>query len=207
MTEDLQSLLERIRSEGVARAEADAERILSEARERAAGIVSAAEADAAGLRRTAETDAAASAERGRMALEQAGRDFLIALRRSVDDVLRGTLHESVGEALAPELLGEILVRLVDAYAAHDMGESRIDVLLSPEDRAAVGSIIMEKYRRAVEQGLILRPDPRVDKGFKVSLADDSMYHDFTAEALAEALAPVLKGPLADVVRRAAEDQG
>jgi hypothetical protein len=121
-------------------------------------------------------------------------------------VLRETLCATVAEALTPELMTQILVRLADAYAERDMNESRIDVLLSPEDRDAVGAIVMEKYRRIVGQGLTLRPDERVDKGFKVSFVDYSMYHDFTAEALAEALAPVLKPPLCDIVRRAAEEQ-
>ncbi len=38
MTDELQSLLDRIRSEGVERAEAEAARIVAEAQERAAGI-------------------------------------------------------------------------------------------------------------------------------------------------------------------------
>jgi V/A-type H+-transporting ATPase subunit E len=206
MNEELQSLLDRIRSEGVDRAEAEGERIVAEARERAAGVVAAAEAEAERIRRTAESDAEVSRERGAVALEQAGRDFLIALRSSIEAVLGETLRESVEEELSPSLLSEILVRLADAYAAHDMNESGIDVLLSPEDREAVVAIVMEKYRHVLERGLTLHPDPRVDKGFKVSFVDYGMYHDFTAEALAEALAPVLKAPVGDLLRRAARER-
>ena len=207
MDEQLQSLLDRIRLEGVERAEAEAARIIQKAEERAAGIVAAAQDEAASLRRAAEADAAASLERGTVALEQAGRDFLLSLRQSIEAVLRETLCESVADALTPGVMADILLRLADAYAAHDMNESRVDVLLSPEDRDAVGAVVMEKYRDLVGQGLVLRPDERVDGGFKVSFADDNLYHDFTAEALAEALAPVLKPPLCDIVRRAAGEQG
>jgi hypothetical protein len=49
----------------------------------------------------------------------------------------------------------------------------------------------------------LHTDEHLDKGFKVSFVDDDLYHDFSAPALAEALAPVLKPPLCDIVRRAA----
>ena len=45
----------------------------------------------------------------------------------------------------------------------------------------------------------------MDAGFKVSFVDDDLYHDFTVQALAEALAPILKAPLSDIVRRAAEE--
>ena len=206
MDEQLQSLLDRIRLEGVERAEAEAAGIIQNAEERAAGIVAAAEEEAASLRRAADADAAASLERGSLALEQAGRDFLLSLQKSIESVLRETLCETVAGALAPDIMAEILVRLADAYAAHDMNESRVDVLLSPEDRDAVGAIVMEKYRELVRQGLTLRPDERVDAGFKVSFVDYNLYHDFTAEALAEALAPVLKPPLCEIVRRAAAEQ-
>jgi V/A-type H+-transporting ATPase subunit E len=207
MTEELQSLLDRIRAEGVERADAEAARIVGEAEERAAGIVAGAERQAAELRSAAETDAAAALARGHTALEQAARDFLLSLQKSVESVLRETLCETVAEALTPDVMAQILVRLADAYAAHDMNESRVDVLLSPEDRDAVGAVIMEKYRQLVGQGLTLRPDERVEDGFKVSFVDYNLYHDFSAVALAEALAPVLKPPLCDIVRRAAAEQG
>jgi V/A-type H+/Na+-transporting ATPase subunit E len=207
MDEQLQGLLDRIRREGVERAEAEAARIVQEAEGRAAGIVAEAEREAATLRQAAEADATASLERGTIALEQAGRDFMLSLRQSIEAVLRETLCETVGRTLTPTVMAEILVRLADAYAAHDMNESRLDVLLSPEDRDAVGAIVMEKYRGLVGQGLALRLDERVDAGFKVSFVDYNLYHDFTAEGLAEALAPVLKPPLCDIVRRAAAEQG
>jgi V/A-type H+-transporting ATPase subunit E len=207
MDEQLQGLLDRIHREGVERADAEAARIVGEAEERAAGIIGDAERRAAELRNAAETDAAATLERGHTALEQAGRDFLLSLQKSIESVLRATLCETVAEALTPDIMAQILVRLADAYAAHDMNESRVDVLLSPEDRDAVGAIVMEKYRDLVRQGLNLRPDERVEDGFKVSFVDYNLYHDFSAEALAEALAPVLKPPLGDIVRRAAAEQG
>jgi V/A-type H+-transporting ATPase subunit E len=205
--EQLQSLLDRIRREGVERAEEEAARITAEAQERAAGIVAEGEARAEALRRDAEAAAAASEARGQVALEQAARDFLLSLQNGIEAVLREALCDTVATALRPDVVAEILVRLADAYAAHDMNESRVDVLLSPEDRAAVGSLVLEKYRELVGQGLTLRLDRGVDKGFKVSFVDYDLYHDFTAAAIAEALAPVLKAPLCDIVQRAAEERG
>jgi V/A-type H+-transporting ATPase subunit E len=206
MEEQLQSLLDRIRHEGVERAEAEAEGIVGEAQQRARHIVADAEADADGLRRGAESDAAASRERGEKALEQAGRDFLLALQKSIEAILRETLRDTVAAALTPDVVADMLVRLAEAYAAHDMNESRVDVLLAPEDRDRIAAIVMQKYRDLVGQGLTLRADERLDKGFKVSFVDDKLYHDFSLPALAEALAPVLKPPLGACVERAAREQ-
>jgi V/A-type H+-transporting ATPase subunit E len=207
MTEELQSLLERIRSEGVERAEAEAARIVAEARQRAAGIVADAGTEASELRRQAEADAVTSRERGQTALEQAARDFLLGLQARIECVLRESLRDTLASALTPDVVGEMLVRLADAYAQHDMNESRVDVLLSPEDREGLAGIVMEQYRDLVNQGLTLRADDRLDKGFKVSFADDNLYHDFSLAALAESLAPVLKPPLGEIVERATREQG
>ena len=204
MEEQLENLLNRIRSEGVERAEAEAAVIVEQAEERARRMVQDAEAECARLRKKAEEDAAASKERGEQALAHAARDFLLSLQAAIEAVLRETLCESVAEALTPDVMAGILTRLADAYAAHDMNESRVDVLLSPEDRDAVGALVMEKYRALVRQGLTLRTDERLDGGFKVSFVESHLYHDFSVQALAEALAPVLKPPLCDMVRRAAK---
>jgi len=206
MEEQLQSLLDRIRHEGVERAEAEAAGILDEATERARRIVAEAETEAGGLRRGAEADAEASRQRAEKALEQAGRDFLLALQKSIEAILRETLRDTVATALTPDVVADMLVRLAEAYAAHDMNESRVDVLLAPEDREHIAAIVMEKYRDLVGQGLTLRADERLDKGFKVSFVDDNLYHDFSLPALAEALAPVLKHPLGEIVQRAAREQ-
>ena len=206
MEEQLQSLLDRIRHEGVEQAEAEAASIVGEAQERARRVVAGAEAEADGLRRRAEADAEASRERGEKALEQAGRDFLLALQKSIEAILGETLRDTVATALTPDVVADMLVRLAEAYAAHDMSESRVDVLLAAEDREAIAALVMQKYRDLVNQGLTLRADERLDKGFKVSFVDDKLYHDFSLTALAEALAPVLKHPLGEIVQRAAREQ-
>jgi V/A-type H+/Na+-transporting ATPase subunit E len=205
MDEQLQSLLDRIQHEGVERAEAEASRILAEADERARRIIADAEAEAAEIRARAEADASASVERAEKALEQTARDFLLSLRNSIEALLRESLRGALGDELSPAVVAEMLVGLADAYAAHDMNESRVDVLLAPGDQDALAALVMEKYRDLMRQGLTLRPDERIDKGFKVSFVDYNLYHDFTAEALADALAPVLKPPLSDIVRRAAAE--
>ncbi len=206
MTEELQSLLDRIRTEGVERAEAEAQGIVAEAQQRARQIVAEAEAGAGELRRQAEADAAASRERGEKALDQAGRDFLLTLQKRIEAILCETLRDTVAAALTPDVVADMLVRLAEAYAAHDMNESRVDVLLAPDDRDSVAALVMQKYRDLVSQGLTLRADERLAKGFKVSFIDDKLYHDFSLSALAEALAPVLKPSLGACVARAAQEQ-
>jgi V/A-type H+-transporting ATPase subunit E len=203
MEERLEGLLERIQREGVERADAEATRIVAQAKAQAERIVATARTEAEEIRARADADVQAGRERAEKALEQAGRDFLLSLQKSIESVLCESLRETVAEGLTPDVVAEMLVRLADAYAQHDMNESRVDVLLSPEDRESVAELVLRRYRDLVNQGLTLRADERLDRGFKVSFVDDNLYHDFSLPALAEALAPVLKSPLGEIVVRAA----
>ena len=63
MSEELQSLLDRIQRDGVAKAEARAAEIVSAAEQKASGIVAEAEKKAAEIRAAAEADAETSARR------------------------------------------------------------------------------------------------------------------------------------------------
>ena len=89
MAEDLQNLLDRIQKDGVEQAEAQAETILAQARDKAAAILREAEKQAAETRVGAEKDAEVFVERSTKTLEQAARDFLISVGRSVESGLRG----------------------------------------------------------------------------------------------------------------------
>lgn len=204
MEEQLQGLLERIRKDGVEKAEAEAERIIADARAEAARILEDARREAAEHLSRAEREAQVFMERSTTTLQQTGRDFLLQLRTAIERVLRESAKEAVGEALTPEAMAGMLERMAMAYAKKDFNESRVEVLLSEQDRDAFVDTVFEKYRDLLGEGLEIRVDDRVNKGFKVRFLDYRLYHDFTLEAIAEALSSLLKAPLDRIVARAAE---
>lgn len=205
MDEQLQGLLDRIRQDGVQKAEAEAAAILEQARAEARTIVAEAEHEAAEMVTRAQHDADVFQSRSVATLEQAGRDFLLRLRRAIERVLQESTRQSVGESLTPEMMAAMLEHLAQAYAARDFSEHRAELLVSPEDQKRFVNLIFDRYRSLLSEGLDIRVDDRIQGGFKVSFGDHRLYHDFTVEAIAEALSQLLKSPLDDIVRRAAED--
>ena len=136
MAEDLQNLLDRIQKDGVEQAEAQAEKILAEAREKAAAILREAEKQAAETRVGAEKGAEVFVERSTKTLEQAARDFLISVGRSLEKVFEDVAKETVGAALTPETMEQMLIRMAEMYVERGARESHIDILLNAEDRKA-----------------------------------------------------------------------
>jgi V/A-type H+/Na+-transporting ATPase subunit E len=205
MAEDLQHLIEKIQSEAVVKAESQAADIQSKAKEKAAAIVKEAEKQAAALLSKAETDAEQYTQRSIRTLEQVSRDLLISVGQGVESILDDLVRDSMDEALDIKVIQDMLVRMADTYMARGGKERRIDVLVSPEDQQALVKFYAEKYRKKMGESIEIRPAKSISKGFRVSFVDEHAHHDFTKEAMAEALSKFLRPHLAEIILRVAHE--
>ena len=203
MAEELQYLIERIQKEAVDSAEQQAAQLIAQSKDRAAAIVKEAEEKAAAILRKAEQDAQVFTERSMRTLDQAARDLLITVGQGVENIIADIVAEAAGEALKPQVLEQMLVKIAEAYAEKMGEESRVEMLVSPADQQELVKFFAERYRQKLIHGIALHVDNNIVKGFKVSCADGHAFHDFTREAIAESLAQFLRPKLAEIVRRAA----
>ena len=203
MAEDLQNLLDRIQKDGVEQAEAQAEKILLQAREKAVAILREAEKQAAETRVGAEKDAEVFVERSTKTLEQAARDFLISVGRSLERVFEDVARETVGAALTPDTMEQMLIRMAEMYVEQGARESHIDILMNAQDRKTLVGILMQRDRELLERGLELHADDSIIHGFKLSFRENHLYHDFTVQAIADSISQLLKPPLREIVQRVA----
>lgn len=203
MAEELQHLIERIRKEGVESGEKAADSLVAEAKKKAAAIVAEAQKQAQAEIAKADADATAFAERGKKTLEQAARDLLISIGGSVGNVVGGIVEAKVGAALTPELMGQMLLKLAEAYGK-DEGEGGIEAMLSAGDAAAVKAYFAQEYQNKLAAGIQIESNKEIFKGFRVGAKGGQVFHDFTQEAIAESLASFLRPELAEIVKKAAE---
>ena len=204
MDEELQSLLTRIRSEGVEQADAQAAEIISAAQAKARVIVSSAEGQAAEIIAAAERDSVAFTGRSAKTLDQLARDFLIGVQNSLEALFAASVEGAVGEALTPETMAQMMIKLAEAYGTSGLRESRIELLVSPEDQEEFIRLVLGSYREQLRGGVEIRPAGSIHKGFRVAFPEDKLYHDFTQEAISASLSQLLKPPLREIVQRAAE---
>lgn len=205
MAEDLQVLIERLQREAVDEGRRRARVIVQEAEAKAAATLRDAEAEAQRLQERARRDAEAYTERSQRALEQAGRDLLINVGQSIDGLLANLVRASLSEELRPEILGEMLVKMAEAYAARGGRERRLAVLLSPGDLEALVALYSQRLADQLPHGIGLRLDNGVVQGFRVALVDEHVEHDLTIDAIAEALTHHLRPHLAKVLARVAPE--
>lgn len=202
--QELQYLIERIQKEAVDKAEKEAAEIISKAKEKAAKLVKEAEAQARQALEKADRDAQAYTERSTKTLSQAARDLLITVGQGVENILSDLVAEAVDEAMSIEVLEKMLVKIAEACVEH-AGESRIQYLIGPKDKEELVRFFADRYRQKLVKGIELHVDNEIFKGFKVSFVEDNVYHDFSGEAIADALANFLRPELAAIVHRVARE--
>ena len=200
MADELQGLLDRIQTEGFRKTEAEAQRILTEARAEAARITAAAQADAKARLEAAEREAETMTAKGREALKQAGRDILLSLRQQLQERLQGVVRAGIGQALTPEALTTVIQAAVQAYLAHGGRINRLDILVNPGTIAPLEAAMLSRLKDDLSLNPTLVPAPGVKAGFQLVFNGEDAVYDFSDQALAEALGTFLSPKLAELIK-------
>ncbi len=188
--ENLDALLNKIRSEGVDAAKAEAAEIVAKAKAEAAEIVAKAKAEADAAAARAKAEAERAAQGAEATIRQAARDVLLKLGQDVTALLERTLGGAVDAALQPGPLVERLVsEAVSAYIKGSEGE----LVAGPELTAAL------KASLAAQGEAMVVTDPQMGTGFRVRLSGGRVEHDFSGEAVTAALAALLRPQLAELL--------
>ncbi len=200
MADELQALLERIQSEGVDKAKAEAAAIVDAARKEAEAIRAEAAADAEKLRKDAERDAAAFASRANATVKQAMRDVKLQLADDLQAVVLSFLKDDVKATLSDGAsVKDWISKAVDVYLKG--GESAVAVELGSDAKAIAAAIKAELAAKA-SSGITVTESPAFAEGFTIRLDNGRVEQCFTAEAVSNALERLLRPELAALMRDA-----
>ena len=86
-----------------------------------------AEAAAKARLEKAEKDSEVYVERSSRTLEQAARDLLIGVGQAIENIIQEIVSVSTDQALDPDTLKRMMVKMAEAYAEKNGAESRIAV--------------------------------------------------------------------------------
>jgi V/A-type H+/Na+-transporting ATPase subunit E len=126
-TSGVQTLIDRLRDEGVASGQTEAERLVGEARVEAMKILDQAQADAEAILAKARTEAAAVVENGNEALRLASRDVVLKVREACYEEFKNRLNRLIKHKLSDQRLLEqmILELATDARPGHEKTQTRL----------------------------------------------------------------------------------
>jgi V/A-type H+-transporting ATPase subunit E len=206
MPEELQSLLNKIQKDGVERAEAEADRIVSEAREKAEKIENDAHQKARKIVKDGEKEAEAFSENARKSVQQAARDVVLSVEEAVQKAMHSIASAEVDTALDESVLKEMLSKFVESYFSENTRTTDVEVLMSPEDKERITGYFTSRFKQQMNQGLKISGDNSVISGFRVSVKDEQVEHDFSRDAIVDALCQLLRPRIAELVRESMKNQ-
>ena len=197
MADQIKDLIEKIQAEGVQAAQDKANEIESEARQKADWIVQKASAQAKKIVDEAKDTAARLEASGQAALQQAGRDVILALKKEILEMLERLMASQAADALTPETLAAIISALVGAYASK--GEGQAIVYLKEQDRQTLEAHFLNKLKDGVKKGIELRTQGDIRAGFVISFDQNKSQFDFTDREIAAYLGSFLKPSIAGLL--------
>jgi V/A-type H+/Na+-transporting ATPase subunit E len=204
MAEELQGLLDRIRSEGLEKAESESKAIIKEATHKASTIVKEAETKAARLIAEAESEAQKFQQRSVSAVEQAARDVVLSVGDTVQTVFEKLIQGKTAEALDGDAFAKLLRDVILAYA-QSTDAAGIDLLLNQGQQQKVIAYLQKELASQLQQGLQINPGKGILSGFSVVLRDKGIEHDFRGETLTDAFLQLLRPQLGEIVKKAMQN--
>ena len=197
----LQELIEQIKKDGVAVAEAEAKNIVETAQAEAQKIIADAHAEADKILANAKSENERMVKSSEDAIRQAGRNLLISFRESVARELNAVISENVNAVYSSDALSELIIKIVEKLAVNsDAGD--IEIILNEKDADELQSLILSAIKEKMLKGVTLKPNNNFDGGFRIAVNNGSAYYDYSAEAVVDMLSNYLSPKITKLLKEA-----
>lgn len=191
----VQTLIDRIRDEGVQAGQHEAERVLQEAQQRAADMLAQARAEADSLRAQARAEIEAERTAAQEALQLASRDTVLAFRAELTQRFSEAVRRLVGTELQhTEFLQQIILAIASRAVPDSVADRRLELLLSNElfpqdeqERAALRDFILASAREMLQAGIDLKASGDTTPGIRVRVVGEDVEIDLTDKAISALL--------------------
>ena len=172
--EKIQELTEKILREGVEKGQAEADRIIQQAKEQAEKILQDARQQAQEITVQAQKKAAETAENTRSELKMYTGQAMSALKSEVTNVLTdGVVKEAVkGLAASPDFLGQFAVALAEKWSADE------PVVISSSEADSLKAYFAAKAKALLDKGITINKVNGKDTLLTIAPADGSYKVNF-----------------------------
>ncbi len=200
LSSGVQQLIDRLRNDGVAAGEEEAQRIVEQARKQAARIVADAKKEADEYHAAARADIQRESEAAKAAVQMAVRDTVLAMREDLTARFRTQVQRLVTAELRDK---EFLRRMILAIAGRNIPESSeayvMELQLASqllEDAADDAGVELQRKldesvvgisAEMLREGIELKPAGDDKPGIRARLVGKDVEIDLTDEAISEAM--------------------
>ncbi|CEM60729.1 V-type ATP synthase subunit E [Treponema phagedenis] len=200
----LQELVDKIKQAGVAPAEEQAAKLISDAEDKARSIIDDAHAEAKQIIQTAKTEAERFDQAAVASIFQAGRNTLLSFRDNLLAQLDAFIKTETLKAYDRDVLRNLIPEAVLAWIKNT-GNDDLSIILSPEDADALKNVLLTGLKEKLSSGIEIKADDQVEGGFRIATKDGAAYYDFSAEAVANLFSSYINPRTAEILKTAAKE--
>ena len=204
MDVQLQELIDKIKKDGVASAEAEAAKIVEASEKKAESIIADAQEKAAEIIKNAKAETERMEKASEEAIVQAGRNMLLSFKDSLVNELDGLVKSETEKAESKDVLAKLIPETVKAWSKN-ADASELSVLLSEKDLKALEAGLTSELKAEIAKGLEIKPDKTLSAGFRIGVKNGAAFYDYSAESLAEMFAAYLNLKVAELLKVDAKD--
>jgi len=201
MSQQVQELIDKIKTEGIEVAEREASELKQHAQVKADEIIQRAKAQADKLIIEAKADIKKLEESSNRALSQAARDTLLSLRKEIEQLLTKIIIEEVGQGLTSDHLAKILTDIIKQAAKDPAKAESIQIHVSESDLKKLRGAIVKKLQKQIKQSITIQASENITKGLTISFDAGKSSFDFTDESLAAYLSTFLNTHISEILAK------
>ena len=196
MSQHVQELIDKIKTEGLRAADQKAKEIEDSAQANAQKIIADAQVQARHIIADAQAQAQKTHGSTEMALKQSARDTLLALKKEIEGVLRKVISRQVKDSLSPEQLSDIVGEVVKGSVQAGLVDNDIEVILNSDDLKKLKDGFIAKLQKEIKQPMTFKSSDGMSSGFTISFDEGKSCFDFSGESLVEYLSSYLNAQVA-----------
>jgi len=205
VAEKLQGLLEKIKTEGLEKAEVGKQKILDDAKKEAQKIIDKANSDAESTRKKAKEDAKKLGERAETAVKQASRDIMLKLKGELQSRLENIVHDLSAESMTPEFMGELIKEMAAVFIKKDsVSDLALELLVSKKDCDKLIVLLRGSLAKTFAETPEVFGESDIGGGLKIGFKGSDVFFDFTDDAIADLVCAYVSPKLAELLEPAGE---
>jgi len=192
MDAKLDSLIEKIKKDGVDKARKISEDLISQAQKQADEILAKAKEKAESVVEQANQEAKKLKINSESSLRQAARDLSLSVRQEIVVLLDKILKKNISQELTCGFVKEIILKVVNQWGKAD---SSLEVLVNDRDLTKIQEMLLNEFKKEAVNKIVINPSSAVDKGFRIGVKGEDVYYDFSDESILELLKEFLNPAL------------
>lgn len=181
----LDSLIEKIKKDGVEEAKKASDDIIQKANKEAEKIINEAKLKAEKFLNDSKDEFEKLKNNTQSSLKQASRDLLLVLREQIMGIFDRVLKAQVSKSLTPDLIKQLIVKVVDNWVVQK--NDVVEVLVNEDDKKKLEDLMLSLLKQEAGNMIEINIGKNVDKGFRIGIKGQDVYYDLTDESILEAI--------------------